>query len=350
MINFRSQPLLTSPRVTVVIPCYKYGHFLEAAVASAFDQPGVDVDVIIVDDASPDGSAAVARAIAQRNPRVEAVIHERNMGHIATYNHGLARASGDYLTLVSADDLIAPGALGRAVALMEAHREVGFVYGYPDTFQTAPPLANDRVRNWSVWPGMKWLELSASVGRSFILSPEVVMRTAAYGQTRGYDPRLPHSADLDMWLQTAVRWSVGRVNGATQAFYRVHSENMHLTMYAGWVTDLRERRLTFEILFHEHGAQIPRVAALRSTAMHSLAKEALRRALESHRDYPGGPQTKEYLDFALETYPDIRRDLAWRLCEIGPLSHRDFPATAIRRLASHTRDSIRWRRHRRYGL
>ena len=64
--------------VSVVIPCYNYGHFLEEAVASVLDdQEGVDVRVLIIDDASPDDSAEVARKIAAREPRVE-VTRPRN--------------------------------------------------------------------------------------------------------------------------------------------------------------------------------------------------------------------------------------------------------------------------------
>ena len=65
-----ARALDSRPLVTVVIPCYNYGHFLPAAVASALDQRGVDVEVIIVDDASSDGSADVARELADRDPRV----------------------------------------------------------------------------------------------------------------------------------------------------------------------------------------------------------------------------------------------------------------------------------------
>ena len=67
---FLPQSVMTS--VSVVIPCYKYGHFLEEAVASVLDdQAGVDVRVLIIDDASPDDSAEMARKIAARDPRVE---------------------------------------------------------------------------------------------------------------------------------------------------------------------------------------------------------------------------------------------------------------------------------------
>jgi len=84
--------------VSVVIPCYKYGHFLEDAVGSVLDdQEGVDVRVLIIDDASPDDSAEVARKIAARDPRVEVIVHTTNKGHIATYNEGLLDwADGDY--------------------------------------------------------------------------------------------------------------------------------------------------------------------------------------------------------------------------------------------------------------
>ena len=155
--------------------------------------------------------------------------HETNKGHIQTYNDGLEAVTGDYVVLLSADDLLPPGALTRAVALMEAHPKVGFVYGYARSFTGGPPVVNARVRNWSLWTGIDWLGLAARRGRCFISSPEVVMRRDALQQVGGYDPRLPHSGDLDMWLRTAARWDVGRINGPTQALYRVHDANMHLT-------------------------------------------------------------------------------------------------------------------------
>ena len=95
-----------TPRVSVVIPCYNYGRYLPAAVASALDQQGLDVDVLVVDDASPDGSHLVAQELAASDPRVDVLVHENNAGHIQTYNDGLARAEGDYVVLLSADDLL----------------------------------------------------------------------------------------------------------------------------------------------------------------------------------------------------------------------------------------------------
>ena len=241
-------------------------------LSGVLNQPGVDVDVVIVDDASPDGSGDIAEAFA--STRVQVLRHQTNKGHIQTYNDGLSITEGDYVVLLSADDLLPPGALSRAVAGMEAHPTIGLVYGYPESFTQRPTTVESNVRNWSLWNGSDWLRLAARTGRSFILSPEVVMRRSALQQVGLYDPRLPHSGDFDMWLRTALEWDIGRVNGPVQALYRVHQSNMHLTTFAGYATDLRERRKAFDIFFDEHANGRGDIAALRPRAERALAREA----------------------------------------------------------------------------
>jgi glycosyltransferase involved in cell wall biosynthesis len=332
----RPRALITRPSVSVVVPCYDYGRYLPDAVGAALDQRGVDVEVVIVDDASPDGSVEVARALAAADPRVRVIEHRVNAGHIATYNDGLAAATGDYVALVSADDLLARDSLTRAVALMERFPGVGLVYGYAQSFSGDPVETSDRVRSWSVYPGRQWLGLSARRGRCFISSPEVVMRREALAETDLYDPRLPHSGDFDMWLRTAARWDVGRVNGPVQAHYRVHESNMHLTAYAGWLTDLSERRRTFQVLFDERAAGDPRVQRLRPVAARALAREAARRARLA--TYDGSRDEAEaYLGFAAQTHPSLSLAPAWR-----------WPrrADVLRERVVH---HLRWRRERRYG-
>src|SRR5689334_14702632 len=112
--------------VSVVIPCYNYGHYLQECVGSVLaEQPEVDVRVLIIDDASADDSAQVAKQIAADDPRVDVIVHSTNLGHLTTYNEGLLDwANGDYAVLLSADDQLTPGALTRACALLDARPEV----------------------------------------------------------------------------------------------------------------------------------------------------------------------------------------------------------------------------------
>ena len=153
------RPAGTPPRVSVVIPCYKYGNYLPDCVAGVLAQEGVEVDVTIVDDASPDSSPAVAAKLATTDPRIRVIQHETNRGHIATYNEGLASAEGEYVVLLSADDLLTGGSLVRAASLMAIHPEVGLVYGFSRSFTGEPRPPRTTVRSWSVWSGPEWLSL-----------------------------------------------------------------------------------------------------------------------------------------------------------------------------------------------
>lgn len=340
------------PRVTVVIPCYNYGHYLPAAVRSALDQPGVEVDVIVVDDASPDGSVAVARALASRDPRVRVIEHEQNRGHIRTYNDGLAEATGDYVVLLSADDLLAPGALARSTALMRRHPDVGLVYGYAPEFSDAPPPQNRARAREQVWSGDRWLQRICDRGTNLIVNPEAILRRDVMDRLVGYDPELPQTADMELWMRAAAIADVGRVAGPYQGFYRVHDANMHLTDYRGLLTEIRARRDTFTSFFAGPGAGLPRARERRDAAHRTLAREAVRLERVA-RDGAGG-LTPELADdfsaFAVETWPGITGTRLWR--QTSTRRHR--PAGALRRAVearvTGLTGALRWRRWRRYGL
>lgn len=340
----RPHGLSSRPSVTVVVPCYNYGHFLPLAVRSALDHAGVDVNVLIVDDASTDNSVAVARTLAAADSRIAVLEHGVNAGHIASYNDGLKLAVGSYVVLLSADDALPRNALTRAVAVMERHRNVGLVYGYPGNFTHTPPSTPERVRNWSVWDGRRWLARVSRHARNPILSPEVVMRRAAFEEIGEYDPRLPHAADMSVWLRTALRWDIGRVNGPTQAFYRVHGDNMHLTTYAGMATDLRERALVFDLLFTEPAPGIKGTPALHAAARRALSRHALRLAVEAGGQ--GRSTADELADLAQDLCPTICDTALW-----GNYQNPIHPATSrpvhdfSRRAIGH----LQWRRWRRYG-
>jgi len=341
--------------VSVVIPCYNYGHFLDDAVASVLDdQDGVEVRVLIIDDASPDGSGDVARAIAARDDRVAAIVHPANRGHIATYNEGLLDwAEGDYCVLMSADDRLTPGSLRRATDLLDANPGVGFVYGSVVWFRdgTRPPAAQTSVRGWSVWPGEVWLERRFRRLTSEIWSPEVVVRTSVQKHVGGYDARLPHLADVQMWARLAAVADVGYLRGAEQAYYRRHDRNMstaldpHVAGGAGAVAlpTLREYRLVYETVLEESGDLLSDASRLSGLVHRKLAREAL---LAAVRAYDCGQTELTPVDelqaFALECCPAATTTSAYRSLQLrrrlGPqlaprLQPLGLPAVTARRAA-----------------
>jgi glycosyltransferase involved in cell wall biosynthesis len=343
--------------VSVVIPCYKYGHFIPQCVRSVLDQEGVDVDILIIDDASPDDSAAVARRLAEADDRVQVLVHEVNQGHIATYNEGLAKARGEYVVLLSADDLLAPRGLANSTALLQANPDVGLVYGFTRAFSDEPPAARTSPRSWSIWSGAEWLDVVCRRVSNPIYTPEVVMRTATMHDLVGYDAGLPHAADFLMWLRAATRGSIGRVNGVDLAFYRFHGANMHMSAYPGALRDLTERSRCFDVLFKQDGDRINDVPALRELARRGMAREAL---VLVRQAYSRGLPTEdmETLDklvaFSEEVWPESRTSGLRRTCDSlaeraragkGPLVPPRL--TALRdRAVGH----VRWRRWKWTGI
>lgn len=346
----RPVALKRRPVVSVVIPCYNYGRYLPEAVASVLDQRGVDLDVLIVDDASTDGSQRVALDLAEAHECIRVLVHDRNMGHIATYNEGLSQVVGDYVVLLSADDMLTPGSLGRSVALLEACPEVGLVYGYAMEFtDSVPPLTAKRP-GWAVWTGEDWLRTVCRKGSNVIVNPEVVMRRSVMDQLDGYRADMPHAADLDLWLRAACRADIGRVNGPIQALYRVHGSNMHLTDYRGLLTDLRARREVFDQLAVVPDAARLKTGLLAGQARRALAGEALREAAHLVGAHQSPAAVTELARFALETDGDVEKSPLW-----GSLQRRQRrPSSTFRQSLSGSvyrwRWALRWRRWRRFGI
>jgi glycosyltransferase involved in cell wall biosynthesis len=301
------------PTVSVIVPHFNYGQYLPTAVASALDQRGLEIEIIIVDDRSTDGSETVARRIAAGDERITLVEHAQNVRHIRTYNDGLSRASGDYVVLLSADDALTPDSLTRSVALMEAHPQVGLVYGAVEFFHEDPPAVRGGRGWWQIWTGQDWIARLARRGRNAVVNPEVVMRRSVYVGTGGYDAEFPHAGDMYMWLQAAVASDVGFVAGPRQAYYRNdHGSNMHTNQFGGVRDDMQQVRDVYERFFAADGASLPGASALAGSARRAVAREALLRgALLTGQGAPPSVLA-ELQDFARDTCPDIVGTPVWR--------------------------------------
>ncbi|NUT98045.1 MAG: glycosyltransferase [Saccharothrix sp.] len=298
----------TRPTVDVVIPCYNYARFLRACVRSVLDQPGVDVRVLVIDDTSSDDTPEVVAELVAADPRVEGRRHEVNQGHIATYNEGLLEwAKADYTVLLSADDLLAPGALARAAAVFEANPNVGMVYGrvvYYSDHDDLPKIVTPPAGT-TVWSGVDWIENRCRTGQNVLSSPEAVVRTSVQQQVGGYRPDLPHAGDLEMWMRIAAVSDIGYVRGKPAAYYRVHQQSMFRTQFSSVFADLEQRQAVFDRFFSEHPDLPPRLEHL---ANRSIAKDALWRAVRAYdRDKLADIPVDELVEFAKGVYPHTER-------------------------------------------
>jgi len=334
----------------VVIPCYNYARFLPAAVGSVLGQHGVDLEVMIIDDCSTDETARVAAALAASDPRIEVRSHARNLGHVATFNEGLAAATGEHVVVLSADDLLTPGSLARATALLEAHPNVGFAYGRAAPFaDSSPPPPSGAAGRWTVWRGHDWIRARCRRGLNCIRSPELVMRTSVQRTIGGYRPDLPRSGDFEMWMRAASVSDVGRVTNIDQAFYRLHPDSMTRTVHVGERFDLQARHDAFAAL--PKAALLPDADQLYDQARRALAVTALRQARWSQHHPPTDDSAVDLMDFALAMFPDAHRLVQWRLLRWRRWLLRRGPALAPALNAlSHLERGLYWQWLHRTGL
>lgn len=120
-----SRPL---PRISVVVPSFNQAAFLPAALDSLLDQGYPDLELIVIDGGSTDGSAAVLEAY---RPRLTFAVSEPDRGQSHAINKGFARATGAVLSWLNSDDLLLPGALAAVGEIFAAFPQVQWLTGQP---------------------------------------------------------------------------------------------------------------------------------------------------------------------------------------------------------------------------
>jgi glycosyltransferase involved in cell wall biosynthesis len=239
-----------------------------------------DLRVTIIDDASTDDSPDIAASLAAEDGRVTVRRHPRNHGHIATYNEGIELATADYMLILSADDFLLPGAVARAVAVLDGRADVGLAHGLWDFYHAGdalPPPASGPA-DFTVADRAALIE---GLARSnTIATATAVVRTTVQKALGGYRYDLPHAGDLEMWLRFALRSKVAEIRVA-QAMYRRHGDNMSLRYDVE--ADLTQCIASFRLHYDEMRSGLHDGAAVEGRVRRILAARATRQAFRALR-------------------------------------------------------------------
>jgi len=212
------------PLVSVVIPTYNRCQFLSQAIESVLSQTLRDLDIIVVDDGSTDGTAGM---VHERYGTSIRYIHQENQGRSKARNVGMEAATGKYIALLDSDDTWKAGKLEKQVRLLEASPEVGLAHtftevtdsnGNPDPAQTSMRL---RLHAAALKRGYDYLNMTKEC---VMFTSSVVVRRERLQEIGLMDEAISSLEDWDWYLRAALVTKIATVPEAL-VLYRMHSAN-----------------------------------------------------------------------------------------------------------------------------
>jgi glycosyltransferase involved in cell wall biosynthesis len=188
--------------VSVVLPVYNGGRFLERTIASALAQTYNPIEVIVVDDGSSDQSPEIARSAAARDPRVR-YFRIENSGAAAARNFGISQARGDFIAMLDHDDLWHREKIARQLKVMRSSPpEVGVVYCLTLEIDEQDFIIPHKLQKKRVAQGRVTEDLA--LGCFIESSSAALMKRCYFEAVGGYDPSLRPQGAEDWKLYLAL--------------------------------------------------------------------------------------------------------------------------------------------------
>jgi glycosyltransferase involved in cell wall biosynthesis len=208
-------PRADVPAVSVIMPAYNVEPFVGDAIASVRSQTFSDFELIVVDDGSTDGSAAVIEGHVQEDGRIR-LLRQSNGGISAARNAALRHARGRYIAILDSDDAWLPSFLGSQIEILERRPEIDIVttnawfVGGALSGRTSGPQPDPR-------PDPDLLNLLEDETAVFIMC---VFRRRVYEIVGGFDERFRSNEDYDFWIRAAMAGFRFARNDKPAAYYR----------------------------------------------------------------------------------------------------------------------------------
>ena len=200
--------------VSVIIPVYNSVRYVAQAIKSIIHQDFSDFELLIIDDASEDGTTQVLASFT--DPRIRIERNEQHIGNYASRNKGLQKARGKYIAVMDADDIAMPTRFEKQVAYLEAHPDI-LAVGTDCVF-----LSNQQRKQ--VVSHYQEIQIALLDNNCFVHS-SLMIRTDALRLLNGYDSCFYYSADYDLVCRLAL---LGKIENLSEPLmqYRWHREQI----------------------------------------------------------------------------------------------------------------------------
>lgn len=209
------------PLVSIVLPTYKRAHVLPHAIRSVLSQTYENLELIIVDDNSPDDTAAVVKSFD--DARIRYVKNDPNLKLPRALNKGFSLANGAYLTWTSDDNVFADNAIEKMVDALQT-KDCEFVYADYYLFADLDAADNPLDARHERLSSKLQLEKSNHIGACFLYTRKV------YEEVGEYDPELFLVEDYDYFIRIAKRFAVCHIPEPLY-FFRRHDDALYCSRF-----------------------------------------------------------------------------------------------------------------------
>jgi glycosyltransferase involved in cell wall biosynthesis len=205
----------SSPLISIFIPAYNAGLYIENAIKTCLIQTYKNFEIIIVNDGSNDKTSLIVEKLKKTDDRINLFHNETNLGLSPTRNRGLELCKGDYIALLDADDLMHPKRLEMQLEYLQNNPELSAVSSWMEQFDESGNRKRIRYSK----------DLKKIISASMFYSP--VSHAASMFQASvliklGYRNELIFAEDYDMWLRFLENHKVGVISEILY-YYRSHS-------------------------------------------------------------------------------------------------------------------------------
>lgn len=270
------------PLVSIVIPAYNAERFLRASLDSIISQSYPVKEILVMDDASTDGTEAIARSYGDRLTYYK---QARNRGQFGNVDDGIALARGKYIAVYHADDIYLPEIVAQEVAFLEAHPDAGAVFAMeifidPEGRERGRLKLPPEIRRGVPLDYRMILNALLSYKNCIFPAPSSMVRATVYRSIGPYRGReYPVAADFELFFRIAREYPIGILDDHLFRYRWGHGNSDQMDRL------LRTTMAPYFAIIDEHlasgGRALARKASLAAHEAHR-AEDALMRAVNCY--------------------------------------------------------------------
>ncbi|GMQ31712.1 glycosyltransferase family A protein [Algoriphagus confluentis] len=291
-------------KVSIIIPCFNYGRYLEECLANLLSQTYSDWEALVIDDGSTDQTMETVRDWQAREPRIQ-YFYQPNSGVSAARNLGLKKANGEFIQFLDADDLLSGSKLQLQVDFLKNHPDVDLCYTENHYFEDGQPEIRypDQEflgRDWMIrFSGTGAYALEQLILNNLAVVSSPMFRQSLLSHSGLFPENVSHTEDWQFWLQCVLAGAKVHYLNNPDAYTLIR---VHRTSVSQQTQTMRYGELHLRTWLNRRISECPFLSDPEKTFL-SILNENRKRALFKYIMYHGPLTSVRHLSKMAVIYP-----------------------------------------------